>query len=192
MNEQQRAMLLDLISEWAGIVHDSAAAARMAEIKAGIDEPGSRGAARRPRRRDATAPPTTGSRGRISSSSTRLSRWAAIPRCTSIRSIAIRPTITAGRPRPNENEAGRRKSICCRSACRASAHRLDEYLQATTISLEKNPRSGADPSDPRSCRVSIRDGDHRHQWRRSHLGTEQRAYAERVLGDLSLAVMAIV
>jgi hypothetical protein len=38
MKEQQRAMLLDLISEWAGIVHDSAAAARMAEIKAGLAE----------------------------------------------------------------------------------------------------------------------------------------------------------
>jgi len=38
MNEQQRAMLLGLISEWAAIVHDSAAAARMAEIKAGINE----------------------------------------------------------------------------------------------------------------------------------------------------------
>ena len=38
MNDQQRAMLLDLISEWAGIVHDSAAAARMAELKAGIGE----------------------------------------------------------------------------------------------------------------------------------------------------------
>ena len=34
MNEGQRAMLLDLISEWAGIVHDSAAASRMAEIQA--------------------------------------------------------------------------------------------------------------------------------------------------------------
>ena len=38
MNDQQRAMLLDLISEWAGIVHDSAAAARMADLKAGIGE----------------------------------------------------------------------------------------------------------------------------------------------------------
>ena len=38
MNEQQRTMLLDLISEWAGIVHESAAAARMAEIKADIAE----------------------------------------------------------------------------------------------------------------------------------------------------------
>ena len=38
MNERQRAMLLDVISEWAGIVHESAAAGRMAEIKAGLDE----------------------------------------------------------------------------------------------------------------------------------------------------------
>ena len=38
MNEQQLAMLLDLISEWTGIVHESAAAARMAEIKAGLGE----------------------------------------------------------------------------------------------------------------------------------------------------------
>jgi hypothetical protein len=38
MNERQRAMLLDVISEWAGIIHESAAAARMAELKADIDE----------------------------------------------------------------------------------------------------------------------------------------------------------
>jgi hypothetical protein len=36
MNEQQRVRLIDLVSEWAGIVHESAAAARMAEIKAGL------------------------------------------------------------------------------------------------------------------------------------------------------------
>ncbi len=38
MNERQRALLLALISEWAGIIHESAAAARMAEIKAGLDD----------------------------------------------------------------------------------------------------------------------------------------------------------
>lgn len=38
MTERQRAMLLDLISEWSAIVHDSAAAARMAELKADINE----------------------------------------------------------------------------------------------------------------------------------------------------------
>ena len=38
MNDRQRTMLLDLISEWAGIVHDGAATARMAEIKAGLEE----------------------------------------------------------------------------------------------------------------------------------------------------------
>lgn len=38
MNERQKGMLLDLIAEWTGIVHDSAAAARMAEIRAGLNE----------------------------------------------------------------------------------------------------------------------------------------------------------
>jgi hypothetical protein len=38
MNERQRVMLVDLISEWADIIHETAAVARMAEIKAGLDE----------------------------------------------------------------------------------------------------------------------------------------------------------
>jgi hypothetical protein len=38
MNAKQRALLLDLIGEWSGIVHESAAAARMAEIKSGLDD----------------------------------------------------------------------------------------------------------------------------------------------------------
>jgi Protein of unknown function (DUF3500) len=38
MTEQQRAMLLDVISEWADIIHESAAAARMTQLKADIDE----------------------------------------------------------------------------------------------------------------------------------------------------------
>jgi hypothetical protein len=38
MNDRQRAMLLDLISEWAGIIHESAAADRMAQLKSDINE----------------------------------------------------------------------------------------------------------------------------------------------------------
>jgi hypothetical protein len=38
MNEKQRAILLDVISEWANIVHESAAAARMAQLKADIND----------------------------------------------------------------------------------------------------------------------------------------------------------
>lgn len=57
MNARQRALLLDVISEWAGIVNDAYAKPRMAEIKAGLDgtwfawsgptthEPGSNGSA---------------------------------------------------------------------------------------------------------------------------------------------------
>lgn len=38
MSDGQRAMLLGLIAEWSGIIHESAAAARIAEIKADINE----------------------------------------------------------------------------------------------------------------------------------------------------------
>ena len=38
MNEHQRAMLLGVIAEWADIIHESAAEARIAEIKAGLNE----------------------------------------------------------------------------------------------------------------------------------------------------------
>jgi hypothetical protein len=38
MNDRQRAMLLDVISEWSGIVQESTAAARFAQLKADIDE----------------------------------------------------------------------------------------------------------------------------------------------------------
>jgi hypothetical protein len=38
MNDKQRAMLLDVISQWADIINDSAAAARMAQLKADIHE----------------------------------------------------------------------------------------------------------------------------------------------------------
>jgi Protein of unknown function (DUF3500) len=38
MSEAQRAMMLDVISEWSSIVHESAAAARLAELKAGLND----------------------------------------------------------------------------------------------------------------------------------------------------------
>jgi hypothetical protein len=38
MNDQQKAMLLDLISEWANIVNEAYSAERMAEIKSGLDD----------------------------------------------------------------------------------------------------------------------------------------------------------
>jgi hypothetical protein len=38
MSEKQKTMMLDAISEWAGIIHPSAAAARMAQLKADINE----------------------------------------------------------------------------------------------------------------------------------------------------------
>ena len=38
LSEKQRAVLLDVIGEWAGIVHETAAAARMAELRADLNE----------------------------------------------------------------------------------------------------------------------------------------------------------
>jgi Protein of unknown function (DUF3500) len=38
MTDRQRAMLLDIIAEWSSIVHESAAAARMAQLKAEIND----------------------------------------------------------------------------------------------------------------------------------------------------------
>ena len=38
MDDKQRALLLDLISEWSGIVNDGYAGARLTEIKAGLDD----------------------------------------------------------------------------------------------------------------------------------------------------------
>jgi hypothetical protein len=38
MNDRQREMLLDLISEWTGIIHENAAATRMAQMKVDINE----------------------------------------------------------------------------------------------------------------------------------------------------------
>jgi hypothetical protein len=38
LNESQRAKLLEVIGEWANIIHDSAAAERMAEIRANLNE----------------------------------------------------------------------------------------------------------------------------------------------------------
>lgn len=38
MNAEQRAMVLDIMREWAGIVNDNAAAIRMAELEADLNQ----------------------------------------------------------------------------------------------------------------------------------------------------------
>ena len=38
MTEKQRALLMDVIAEWAGIIHEAAASRRMAELKAELDQ----------------------------------------------------------------------------------------------------------------------------------------------------------
>lgn len=38
LNDTQRKLLLELVAEWSGIIHDTAAAAKMSEIKANLDD----------------------------------------------------------------------------------------------------------------------------------------------------------
>lgn len=38
LNDSQRQLLLDVITEWSGIIHDAAASAKLAEIKGNLDE----------------------------------------------------------------------------------------------------------------------------------------------------------
>jgi hypothetical protein len=38
LTERQQQMLLSLVAEWSGIIHDSAAAAKLAEIKSHLAE----------------------------------------------------------------------------------------------------------------------------------------------------------
>ena len=101
----QRKMLMDLAGEWVRVADESAAAARMKEIEGTIAE--TYLAWSGPPTKEAV--PTSESRGRRSSSSTRRRRCrreapTARP-STSTRSIAIRPTTTAGSSRASEHDA---------------------------------------------------------------------------------------
>ena len=115
MTEQQRSMLLDLISEWSGIIHESAAAARMAQIKADIDETWF-----------AWSGPTAAAPGKNIAAYYRIQgphlvieyapqgTLAATQRCTCIPCIAIRRTTMAGGLRRNESAVHmRRRRFFC-------------------------------------------------------------------------------
>ena len=112
MNASQQAMLLDLVGEWAGIVNEQAAPARMAEIKANLSETWFAW----------SGPTTNGDAGVLPDSGTDRgdrvrapAAWAATRRCTSTRSTAIRRTITARSPWGTEHGDVRRMGagVCC-------------------------------------------------------------------------------
>ena len=189
MNEQQRTMLLDVISEWAGIIHESAAAARMAELKADINETWF-----------AWSGPTTAAPGKNISAYYRIQGPHLV--------IEYAPQTLGGDPslhvhtmyRDPTNDYGR-------GACEEMKTRLIATV-AILLSLQRShPRTGSmNTCRPRSSR-----------WRQDHVQAsmrlipgvavssrviasidtngdgviseaEQRAYAERVLRDLSLTV----
>lgn len=70
----------------------------------------------------------------------------------------------------------------------ASAHRLDEYLQATTISLEKNRVQVEIRLTPGVAVFPIVLANIDADADGVISEAEQRAYAERVLGDMSLTI----
>lgn len=79
-------------------------------------------------------------------------------------------------------------AILLLTATFASAHRLDEYLQATTISVEKNRVQAQIRLTPGVAVFPIVLANIDTDADGVISETEQRAYAERVLGDLSVTI----
>lgn len=99
MNEKQRAMLQDVILEWAGIVNDAYASPERQRLRQAWMIPTLPGVDRQRMSLGETAARTTAFRGRSSSSRARLKAWAAIRRCMFIPCIAIpRTTMDACSP----------------------------------------------------------------------------------------------
>ena len=95
MTAKQRAMLLTVISQWVGIVNDSYAKTRMAEIDADLNETYFAWSGPTTHETGKNGSSFPASRGRDWSSSSRRRAWAVIRPCTSTPSIAIQPTTTA-------------------------------------------------------------------------------------------------
>ena len=136
MTDKQRAMLLDVISEWAGIINDDAAAARMTQLKADINQTWF-----------AWSGPTTGTIGQNIRAYYRIQGPHLVieyspqtlggdPACMFTPCTAIPPTITGRGYQAMKWKAIAPDSLFFGGV--ASAHRLDEYLQATLISVEKD------------------------------------------------------
>ena len=186
MTARQKAMLLDLISEWAGIVNDAYAKPHLAEIRAGLDDT-----------QFAWSGPTTHEPGRNGSSYYRIQG----PRVV----VEFSPQGVGGDPTdhvhtvyrdPRERVRTGVPQAVRRAACAvllvlasmAGAHRLDEYLQLTTFSVSRGHVRATMFLNPgvavfdRVFAAMDANGDGLLS------PSEQRAYAERVLGDLSLSV----
>jgi hypothetical protein len=117
MNDIQRAMLLGVISEWANIINESAAATRMAELKADLNETWF-----------AWSGPVTAEPGKNITAYYRIqgphlvieyapSAWAAIRQCMFTRCTAILPMIMAGGSLQSEQNPSARTRFDARGAC---------------------------------------------------------------------------
>ena len=184
LTEKQREMLLDLASEWTGIMHESVAAAKMAEMKKNVADtwfawsgPTEKGSAAYFRIQGPTV--------FIEFAPQRLGGDAN----KHIHTIYRDPTNDYGRvQRRNEIANCCRCSPRARLATPAFAHRLDEYLQATLFTVER---------DHIAISMRLTPGVEVLPWcwppstpaaMASFQCRKQRAYAEKVRRDLSLSI----
>jgi len=183
MNSQQRTMLMDLVGEWANIVHESAASA--------ADGPTQGRAGRHVVRLEREYYRRTRAQhhGLLPDSGTERGHRVCAA-TVGRRSFAACPYHV---PRPDQRlrQEGHRKvkrilaaALLLSTGQFAFAHRLDEYLQATLISVEKTRALLKVRLTPGVAIVPIvlaeidRNGDGVMS------EVEQREYAERVVRDL--------
>ena len=187
MNERQRAMLLDVISEWADIIHESAAAARMANLKQTSVTPGSPGAVLPPPSREKNhhllpdSGPASHHRVRAATAGwrSRHARPHHVPR-------SYQRLRTEACGKMSKKLAG--GLLIAVLATSESAHRVDEYLQATIFSVEKDQVRATMRLVPGIAVSSIVLAGIDTNADGVISEAEKRAYVERVLGDLSLTV----
>ena len=188
MTEKQRAMLVDLIAEWAGIVHESAAAARMAQLKADLNDTWF-----------SWSGPTTVDPGKNIGAYYRIQGPHLV--------IEYAPQGMGGDPsharahdvpRPDQRLRQARNEMKVRLACvvaillplgtTAHAHRLDEYLEATILSLDGNRIHAEIRLTPGVSIAPVVIGEIDTNRDGVISAAEQHSYAAEVLADLSLAV----
>ncbi|MEI9972645.1 MAG: DUF3500 domain-containing protein [Ignavibacteriota bacterium] len=186
MDEKQRAMLLGVIAEWAGIVHESAAATRMAELKADINETWF-----------AWSGSTTATPGHNITAYYRIQgphlvieyspqQLGGDPRAPSPHHVSRSDQRLRQKVHVKMNRKAATAAILLLAPALAKAHRLDEYLQAAIISVEK---------DRLQVQMTLTPGVAVYPVVAAAIDAdadgvisqiEQRAYAARVLRDLSL------
>jgi len=145
--------------------------------------PGSRGLARRLFSPAVISRLITGFRGRTSSSSTLRRNWGR-----SRAACSHHVSRSDERLRQEVRRAMKRWLLAAILIGSASAHRLDEYLQGTILSVDKNRMDAQIVLTPGVAVFPEVIADIDTNGDGTISDAEQRAYAAKVLGDLSIAI----